>query len=320
MMLAIHNPRSFESGIDWGGNKGTQSADKVIPEILGDHNGDGNFDDKDVRYAADGLAIDPVSGKLDRKQGFIAVDTAWTYGDIAGRPAGNYFNTTLANPLKSYTAGDSRGDVAGTATLPTPGANPVGSDGIVNAIDIDYVCFNTHWTQVGGLNKIKMVAPGAFSASIRPMDLSADINGDLTVDGLDVDELVRGILGTEYGDVNLDGIVTQADADIIAAHLGQSGGWAAGDLTCDGMVTNTDLSVWALHIDVYAASDLNKDHYVNGQDMVLFSQCAAGPDLPPATVDCDSADFDQDGDVDQVDFAVIQRCFQGSTPANPSCS
>jgi len=34
-----------------------------------------------------------------------------------------------------------------------------------------------------------------------------------------------------------------------------------------------------------------------------------------------AADFDNDGDVDQVDFAIFQRCFSGrNVIAQPNCA
>ena len=325
MMLAIHDPRAFEAGINWGGNPGGLGVgnDKAIPEILGDHNGDGNFDDKDVRYAADGLAIDPVTGLLDRKKGFEAVDDAWTYVDRPGHPAGNYFNTTLATG-KPYVGGDSRADIAGSTVGPMPGSNPTGSDGVVDATDIDYVAFNTHWTEVGpgvanpGLTKIKIVQPGLFSAVARPMDLSADINGDLTVDQADVDELVHDILGTEYGDVNLDGQVDATDEAIINAHLGQAGGWAVGDMNGDGVVNQADHDIWAQHVEAFAAADFNQDRHVDSQDLQLFNDCFSGPGVPYAG-NCAAADLDGDNDVDMADFGQLQKCYSGSALANPFC-
>ena len=73
-------------------------------EVLGAFNGDGNFgrlwngaefvaDVSDVRYWADGLAIDASTGNLDRALGFASVDQAWQA--ISGN--GNFFGTTLAS-------------------------------------------------------------------------------------------------------------------------------------------------------------------------------------------------------------------------------
>jgi hypothetical protein len=63
-------------------------------EILGDFNGDGNFDAQDVRYFADGLAIDTGSGNLDRKAGFTLVDQFYLGAGT------NPFGTTLGNPQR----------------------------------------------------------------------------------------------------------------------------------------------------------------------------------------------------------------------------
>src|SRR5262249_4576948 len=115
LMSAVGNTETWAMA-HHSGTTGTALGTAAVPEILGDFNGDGNFDSNDVRYFADGLAIatsGPHAGKLDRKAGFVAVDTAWTVGS-AGHPAGNYFNTTIATG-KAYAAGASRGDVAGSA-------------------------------------------------------------------------------------------------------------------------------------------------------------------------------------------------------------
>ena len=47
------------------GDDGAMTADNAIPEIIGDLNGDGNLTKEDLRYFADGLAIN--AGMLDRK-------------------------------------------------------------------------------------------------------------------------------------------------------------------------------------------------------------------------------------------------------------
>jgi hypothetical protein len=101
MMEAVAAPRSFEANQSFAGDKGDQTNNCVIVEVIGDFNGDGNFDSEDIRYFADGLATDPTTGNLNRQEGFTRVDTAF---------GGNYFNTTLATG-KAYAAGDSCGDV-----------------------------------------------------------------------------------------------------------------------------------------------------------------------------------------------------------------
>jgi hypothetical protein len=60
----------------------------------------------------------------------------------------------------------------------------------------------------------------------------------------DSDYLVRTLLGTEYGDVNLDGVVDTDDRTIIYAHWSGTGGWSEGDLNGDGYINGGDWSVW----------------------------------------------------------------------------
>ena len=250
MLHAFRDPRGFEAG---NNNKGDGY---VVVEIIGDLDGDGNFDVNDIRYWADGLAMNPVTGKLDRKLGFELVDTFWTE-NLAdpNRPVGNFFNTRLATG-RPYRKGSgwSAADIAGKSR-PRPGAKPVGSDGVIDDKDIDYICL----VMRGGLRA------SAFGLTPRPeanlvskalswgdlddavsMDLSCDINGDMAVDRSDVDVLVHDILGTKYGDVNLEGVVDQKDLDVISANINSSfygRGWAEGDITGDGYVTESDLDL-----------------------------------------------------------------------------
>ncbi len=73
------------------------------------------------------------------------------------------------------------------------------------------------------------------------VDLSADMNGDLAIGQADVDTVVRTVLGTEYGDANLDGDVDVfefgggGDFQILNSNLGRTGsvGWADGDFNGD---------------------------------------------------------------------------------------
>jgi hypothetical protein len=243
LMAAINNPAAFQAA-DVGGNPGNY----LIPEILGDFDGDGNFGDNtlnggvgtnaitademaDARYFADGLAVDPATGKLNRAEGFTRVDIAWEAihaGDF------NFFNTALATGA-AYAAGDARGDVAGNA--PSPGAKPTGADGVINAVDVDYVCANfvADWTD------LDQVTAGGF---VR--DLSCDVDGDCDVDCDDVMTLVVTILKTTLTDLNLDGAVNQPDKDVVCANLGLTPAcWSQGDVNCDGAVDQDDLDLVA---------------------------------------------------------------------------
>lgn len=265
MVQAWFDPRNFNC-TDNGGAKGDMTLDVAIPEVIGDYNGDGDFSKEDLRYWMDGLAIDPATGQLDRKAGAIAIDNAILANGPATDGAGNPVSDTsswlpwsdpnpriidpsmmsagdnpyfvlpsidvndAADPFlatgKTYQAGDFRGDVAGMSAY--PGAQPNGWDGKVDCADIDYVRDNFGtWSD---LNVAVFI------------DLSCDMDGDLDVDEDDVAELVQVILGTDYGDVNLDGAVDATDSSIINANLGMTdAGWCDGDMNGDGVVDTSDL-------------------------------------------------------------------------------
>ncbi|MBX3317873.1 MAG: hypothetical protein KF902_13540 [Phycisphaeraceae bacterium] len=266
-----------------GAIAGAPGTDAII-EVLGDYNGDGSFTTQDVRYFADGLAKDAVTGLVSRKAGFTRVDTEW----LALTGSNNFFGTTLATGV-SYTAGASRGDIAGPSGLQTPNFDPIGHDGVVDAYDIDYVYANFgNWTNLND---------AAY------MDFSADINGDRVVDQNDIIELVTVILGTSLGDVNLDGLCDAADVAIIVSNLGNPGGWADGDLNGDGIVNVNDLDI--ANACTCGDADYNGDTLVDIQDFLDFfgdyGPCEfQSTPCPDALYDVDR--YNPDGFVDIQDF------------------
>ncbi|HWL95509.1 MAG TPA: hypothetical protein VNT79_18465 [Phycisphaerae bacterium] len=228
LMSALQDPRAF-SAADGVANPGNY----IIPEILGDFEGDGNFDHFDVRYYADGLALN--AGALDRKQGFIRVDQRWE----TLTSAGNFFFTdTTRVPAATtlitgtYEAGDARGDVAGST--PLRGAQPRGQNHVVNHQDIEYVRANIY--------------AGAWGSNLDnhfDRDLSADMNGDLIVDNNDVVEIVVNILDTVSGDIDLNGVIDCGDLVTISGNVGvvtRGATYAQGDLDSDGDVDAGDLA------------------------------------------------------------------------------
>lgn len=95
-------------------------------------------------------------------------------------------------------------------------------DNAVNAIDIDLLAGIAH-------------SGGAYSIYL-------DLNNDGVITSADTDRLVNDVLGTQYGDINLDKKVNITDLSIVATFFGGSGGWSTGDLTGDGIVNIADLS------------------------------------------------------------------------------
>lgn len=70
-----------------------------------------------------------------------------------------------------------------------------------------------------------------------------DLNEDGEIDLLDMDVLVKDILGTSHGDADLDGDVDYDDFSVLAANFGAFGDWSSGDFDGDGHVTFTDFTI-----------------------------------------------------------------------------
>ncbi|MBI5863014.1 MAG: hypothetical protein HZB38_00605 [Planctomycetes bacterium] len=215
------------------GDPGQQAADRIIPDVIGDFDGNGAFDPADIRYFADGLVL--VSGSLNRQAGFTSVDASWTVG-TGGRPAGNFFNTVITNSQgvpQPYVAGASRFDVAGSSTGAAKGDAPIGSDGIVNLTDVNYVLANF----------------GSWSSltSAATIDLSCDMTGDLVVNQADVD-MILAAMGEAHcqGDFNADGVVDIGDLTLLLSHFGVGSGasYGDGDMNGDGAIDLSDLTLF----------------------------------------------------------------------------
>ena len=83
------------------------------------------------------------------------------------------------------------------------------------------------------------------SALAQPANALLDLNEDGTLTSADVDLLVRNILGSEYGDANVDGVVDGEDYNLWAAHRFTAGtDWTSGDFNCDGTTDGSDFNIW----------------------------------------------------------------------------
>ena len=56
----------------------------------------------------------------------------------------------------------------------------------------------------------------------------------------DLDHLVGEVLGTRYGDTDLDGLVDEDDFETLARNFGAAGHWSDGDTNGDGHVNFAD--------------------------------------------------------------------------------
>jgi hypothetical protein len=67
------------------------------------------------------------------------------------------------------------------------------------------------------------------------------------------------------GDANLDNVVNDEDASILAAHWQQSGegvGWGDGDFNDDGIVNNEDASILAAHWQETSVGPVPEPHAI----------------------------------------------------------
>jgi len=60
-------------------------------------------------------------------------------------------------------------------------------------------------------------------------------------------------------------------------------------------------------------ADFDADADVDAVDLRRLEACATGPALGPPVAECMETDLNTDGSVDQIDFAILQRCM-GLTP------
>ncbi len=313
MMRAFNERDGGSAWVAPDGIYGAGAGDDAIIEVLGDFTGDGNFAADDIRYWADGLAVDPSTRVLDRVEGFTRVDAAWALVGGTKNPGG-FFNTSLANPNATYDNGDARADVAGNG-LGTPGWVPTGANGSVGAEDIDYV----YAQFVGNPRVTDGVLDWSDYLEAIGGDLSCDIDGDLDVDVDDVCAILD-ILETSYGDVNLDGVVDSADVAIAQANVNLAGGWADGDVDGDGTVEQDDIDTIQGVIDgTFAgcpavpvptcAGDITGDGVT---DVLDFAELAANFGAGPGAT-FEQGDLTGDGFVDVLDFAELAADFGCTT-------
>ncbi len=296
-----------DGGASWTPVSGVAgSGSDFILDVVGDFNGDGSFDLVDVRYFADGLAVDPATGLLSRAEGFLRADNA--------SASGNAFGTVMATSV-AYTAGASAADVAGAAGT-TPGFHAIGADGLVGAADLDYIYAQFADLAGGELDWTDTATVVTANSLGLVRDLSADVNGDLLINQDDICATLA-FLGTSSGDVNLDGSVDAADEAIASGNVGNAGGWADGDVNGDGMVTQADVNIIngsasdpCSGVTTYDCCDVNSDGNCTPTDFSAWVGAFNNSDPR-----CDAND---DGACTPTDFSAWVGAFNASTGGSPT--
>ncbi len=98
-------------------------------------------------------------------------------------------------------------------------------------------------------------------------DRMLDLTGNSRIDLGDVTMLVHNILGTAFGDANLDGVVDAIDQALVEGNLGNPGGWAAGDFNGDDLIDQFDLDILLASLPGGLEGDLNGDGFVGIADL-----------------------------------------------------
>jgi hypothetical protein len=188
--------------------------DFLVDEVLGTFYGDADLDG-DV----DGADLDIW---VDNK--FTSVDT-WAEADFnaSGDVDGSDFNLWSNNkmtPAVAASLGFADGDV--------------NFDGNVDISDIDWLFT---------MKNLYESDTTAYAGMVGVYDL----DGDSAFDQDDLDELIRDILGIEYGDANGDGNVNSQDLTILGIN-------------------------WHTYVDSWADGDFNGDGYVDEDDEDLLNE------------------------------------------------
>ncbi len=156
------------------------------------------------------------------------------------------------------------------ATVPNPGSfgtsipGDFNHDQVVDATDIDLL--------------LDEVDAGTH-------DQAFDLTGESQVTRLDVDYLVQDILGTSYGDTDLDGDVDTSDLTLAIMNFtgaeGAGKGWAVGDTDGDGDVDTSDLTKAIINFSgaaayrfVYVGEPGEDDRLNNGRSAIAFHNMA----------------------------------------------
>ena len=187
--------------------------------------------------------------------------------------------------------------------MPQPGDNNF--DGLLDAGDID----NLNGELGGsGAAASQDSGPQFSTAPLSVFDGASglfDVNQDQYVSTADRDYLIFNLLGTVYGDTDLNGAIDYTDWTTTLSNSGTVGGWAEGDSNGDGVVDNIDLRAIAL------LGDADLDGVVDGNDL-LSVQLNFG-----MTGEGVLGDANADGNVDGNDLLTVQLNF-GSTWSTPA--
>jgi hypothetical protein len=137
-----------------------------------------------------------------------------------------------------------------------------------------------------------------------------DLNTDGRINQDDVTHLVVDILGTNYGDANLDGSVGASDYNTWLANVGTSSpSWANADFNGNGTVGSDDYLIWLSQgaPATVLLGDVDGDLDTDADDInLVYTSFGTQNIFPPA-------DLDNDSDVDQDDVSKLVEVYFSTT-------
>lgn len=259
------------------GQDGTPGATKGDLVVMGDYNGDGTFDGKDLYLLAKGAALaDSAStGRLTLQKGADGYQE--TFGDAVRR--GVLLKNQALDYLQSATAGakfDSSGkpqnaaafirqSASADSSIDPQGANAfnkfdINRDGKIDLNDaaiVDKFVGSNYTSLTDQLNATINTDGSVHAGTQKPISLvdvelrdNPVITATLDSGGSSDFKLIRDALGGKLlnGDTNFDGKVDFSDLVALAANYGKSGDgvkWSTGDFNLDGKVDFSDLVMLA---------------------------------------------------------------------------
>ncbi len=105
-------------------------------------------------------------------------------------------------------------------------------------------------------------------------------------------------------DINDDGVLNAADADLLSLIIRRNGADAVADLSIDGKVDQTDLGLWIHEHRKSYFGDANLDGQFNSQDLTLVFQAGEYEDFVEANTGWADGDWNADGEFSSSDLVV----------------
>ena len=271
------------------GGTGPTKGDLIV---MGDFNGDGKFDGKDLYLMARGAAVSDASSNATNFNGGTLTATASTFGDavrsaqLRKNDALDYLNANIPQGAPE------RVEASANLTNDPTGANAfnkfdVNRDGLVNRTDAQIVdhFIKQYQGNTGSLSGTDIenytslsdqlnatiatdgtLNPAAAQKPISLVDVELNDNAAITniASGAGSDgsgssdfKLIRQALGSSLidGDADFNGSVGITDFNALAAHYGMTGEkWSAGDFNFDGVVNLLDLNAIATNFGASASA------------------------------------------------------------------